>query len=231
MKHILYIIFLVMVFTSPLEAREFTLVFNNYPPFEYITPEGPTGLSVVKIKRIFAKLGHTVKFQHVPWSRALKMSKSHEVDGIFSLFKTKERQAFFVYPDFPLFQSRDLLISKALMGVKVRSFEDLKKYKIGVVKDNSHGALFDNLKLNKDFSVSTEIPLIRKLAAGRLDLIVCTEQVFYHYLKQLKMKPEQFEIQPLVVNSEDLYFALSKKVPGVLELAKKLSIEIKKMEK
>lgn len=212
-------------------AKEYTLVFNDYPPFEYSSPAGAKGLSVDRIKKIFGNLGHSVKFMPVPWTRALKMSKAHKVDGIFSLFKTKEREVFFTYPKYPLFRSKDILVSNAKSKVSIKSFNDLKKYKIGVVKDNSHGAKFDSMKLDKDFSVSTEIALLRKVEAGRLDVAVITEQVFYHYLNTLKMKRSDFKIQPLVVNSEDLYLALSNKIPNVKKLVQGLSKELKTLTK
>lgn len=225
------ILILLLFAATELYAKDYTLVFNNYPPYEYSTNNGVKGLSVDKIKKVFGQLGHTVHFKHAPWSRALKMAKSHEVDGIFSLFKTKERTAYFVYPDTPLFKSRDLLISRADSNVVVKKFDDLKKYKIGVIKDNSHGKKFDSMKLNKEYSMSTEIPLLRKLMAKRLDLIVCTEKVFYYYIKDLKLAPEKFIIQPLVVNTEDLYLALSKNLPNIDQLSNSISKELKSLRK
>jgi polar amino acid transport system substrate-binding protein len=187
-------------------------LYNEYPPFEYKTEKGHAGISIERIEKAAAKADILVEFRHIPWSRALYMMKTGQADAIFSLYKTKERGKYLDYVQTPLAEAQDVIISLNSATYQINSFDELKKYRIGLIQDNSHGKLFDELQgLNKDFSVSKDIFLIKKLLAKRIELIVITKEVFLHLIKVHHFERSNFKIHPLIVNKEKLYLAFAKK--------------------
>lgn len=195
------------------QRKQLTLVFENFPPYEFCIPANAEGINIQKINRVVKRMGLKVKYLQAPWTRALYMANMGEVDGIFSLFKTAEREKFLIYPSLELSQSQDRLYSLKRRNLpRIDYLSQLKDYSVGVVADNSYGKAFDSYKdLKRDLSL-THLKQVERLLKGRVDYIVINEQVFNVHIHELKMVLDDFEVQPLIVNREMLYIAFSRKV-------------------
>lgn len=212
MSKIILVLLLLLPISAVWGQSPLLFVYNEYPPFEYETEKGHTGISVEKIRIAAEGANIPLKFSQYPWSRALIMIQNRQADAIFSLFRTKEREKYLDYVLIPLSKVQDVIVSLSSSKFHIKTFDDLKNHKIGIIQDNSHGEIFDNLQgLNKDFSVSKDIFLIRKLIAKRLDIIVITKDVFHYLIKSHNFERSNFKIHPLIVNQEDLYLAFAKK--------------------
>jgi len=83
---------------SRAEAEHYVFVTLEFAPLEYTWEDGvPHGSAVEIVTRIMNRLGHTVDIQVYPWTRALKMVKMGEVDGIFTAYKNPDRETFLDY--------------------------------------------------------------------------------------------------------------------------------------
>ncbi len=71
--------------------------------------------------------------------------------------------------------------------------------------------------------------LVERLSKGWIDIIVINNNVFDVHRTELKFASELFVMHPLVVNSESLYIAFSRKVFDHQELAKLFSFHLKVM--
>lgn len=78
-------------------SAQIKLVTLEYPP--YITKEGKevSGVAVELVERVFNKLGKPIKIDVLPWGRAIEYMRIGKADGIFTAFKTPERETFTVY--------------------------------------------------------------------------------------------------------------------------------------
>ena len=73
------------------------------PPYSIGTEDKlHAGIAIDIIQAVFEDMGHTVEIEVYPWPRALKNAKLGLYDGIFSVFKTPEREEFLTYPKEPL---------------------------------------------------------------------------------------------------------------------------------
>lgn len=188
-----------------------TFVYEDYPPYEYSTDKGLDGISASKVRSICKAIGYTPRFVFAPWSRALSLVKSGEVDGIFSLNRTSEREGYMSFTDVPVAWSEERLFSLRNKVKPIESFEQIKAKSVGVVTDYTYGKTFDELAIPKKISARGNKNLITRLNKEWIDVIVMNRIVFDYYVKKLKIDPLRFQMHPLVVNAEDLYMAFSKK--------------------
>ncbi len=188
-----------------------SFVYEDYPPYEYSTDRGLDGISASKVRAICKKLGYTPKFIFAPWTRALSLVRSGEVDGIFSLNRTKERESYMSFSSHPIAWSEERLFSLRGKIKKIEDFDQITPKSVGVVADYTYGKTFDSLKIQKKITSRGNENLITRLNKGWIDVIVMNRIVFDYYVKKLKLDPRRFQMHPLVINAEDLYMAFSKK--------------------
>ncbi len=62
-------------------------------PMAYPVDGAATGLQVDLIREIFGRIGRPVTIDFLPWARCIEEAKNGEVDGIFTIFKTPERES------------------------------------------------------------------------------------------------------------------------------------------
>ena len=151
MKSFLYRLFFCISFLlCPylVEAKkEITFVYEDYPPYEYSSGNSLEGISATKVKRICHKLGYSPRFVFAPWARALNLVKNGEVDGIFSLNRTVDREMYMTFSTRPIAWSEERLISIKNRIKPITHFEQLKPHTIGVVASYTYGKAFDDLQL------------------------------------------------------------------------------------
>lgn len=156
-----------------LADRPELLVCDIWPPYSMKTSDGLSGLSVEVVRAVYARLGlKDVKIRDLPWMRALDMARFGEADGLFSANYTPERTVYFNYPDEPLLETPWLVWTRK--GVTVRTLDDLKGKRIGVVLGYSYTPEFWNF-IQTYCSVEevyNDKINFRKLALGRLDATV-----------------------------------------------------------
>lgn len=233
MKQFITLLLSVFVYTSCVSAQEqeITFVYENYPPYEFPTDSGPDGITASRIKEVCKRLGYRPRFVFAPWARALKLVKTGKVDGIFSIRKNKDREAFLSYTSSLVAKAEDRIFSLKGRLPPIQNLEDLKKFSIGVVKGYSYGNQFDHHKsLKKEFS-SENTSLIFRLNKGWLDTVVMNREVFKHYSKIANLSAERFTMQPYVITSQELFVAFSRKAPNWKKFTHEFSEELKKLNK
>lgn len=213
---IVFFAFLAIFEVSEVFAQTKTILIATleYPPFIYSDGGQVKGPIVDKVKKVFDRLGIDVKIQILPIARGLLMVKNGEVDAYFSLKKTAEREQYLLFTNTQLVKQPFVFFvknnSKILWNGNI---DELKKYKIGVVSKTSYGIIFDEYVKNKNFSNIDEAQSfelnIKKLIAGRVDMVINSYDVGRYLLKKLNSENEVVALDPPVeiVNS---YLAFTK---------------------
>ncbi|MCK5882856.1 MAG: transporter substrate-binding domain-containing protein [Bacteriovoracaceae bacterium] len=209
----LIVLFFLLLSASAVHARELKFVYNSFPPYHWKGYAGAEGETIDLLKKIVKKAGHTVSFENIPWSRALRMAKDGDVDGMMGLYKTPLRARDLIYSKIPLGHTKDIIISAAKSNIPpISKYSNLLKYKVGLLQDNSYGKEFDKLKLSKDYSCTTEDHIIKKLLQDRFEIAIISMRPLFHYLKKMKINPNKIKTHPLIISKEGLYYALSRKI-------------------
>ncbi|MFZ6642987.1 substrate-binding periplasmic protein [Undibacterium sp. TC4M20W] len=86
-------------------AATFKLASLHYPPYEYVEQGEVKGIAVDIVKEAFRLMGHQVSINIYPMRRSLEMVKNGEADGIFTVFKTPEREKYIIYSNEAVLQT------------------------------------------------------------------------------------------------------------------------------
>ncbi|QSX32361.1 transporter substrate-binding domain-containing protein [Shewanella avicenniae] len=148
------------------------------------------GLTIDIVNEIFSRMDQPVQYRFFPWARSLYLVEHQQVDGLFTIKKTDEREQTMLFPKHPLV-TQDYVFF-VLKGSKVEfdgDYASLANASIGVVNRTSYGNRFDTaVKENtfKRLDVATSFELtFKKLLAGRMDTVICSRLVGIDILKQL----------------------------------------------
>jgi len=119
---------------------------DPFPPYQYIDDDGNIqGSDYATVKSIIDKMGYPAKFIIDEWSIIEKKFKEKEIDLVFQVQKTPEREKYFYFSH----KLRDAVTSivTASNGTKYNSIDDLflANAKIGVLKGYQYGELIDSI--------------------------------------------------------------------------------------
>jgi polar amino acid transport system substrate-binding protein len=146
-------------------------------PMAYPQDGKPTGFQVDLIHEIFRRIGRPVTIEFLPWARCIDETKNGEADGLFSAFKTPEREGYLLYGAEPLQQMPISFFVKKGSGIRFDGdFAAMARYRIGVVNKTFNGprvagAIAAGTLTNFNESNSFET-IVRMLVRGRIDLVV-----------------------------------------------------------
>lgn len=156
---------------------------TNVAPWggEVETSETPS-ISGAIIQEISRRVGIEFRIEPLPYARLLRRIEADTIDIALS-FRRQDAEAFSAYPAC-LF--RVPIVAYARKGLTLRQYEDLTHLSggIGVIRGVTYGERFDQ-DPTVVRSVETDFPpMLRKLAAGRLDGVAGSTVMLMHYAQQ-----------------------------------------------
>lgn len=181
------------------------LVALNFPPLIFEENGAPAGIAYEVVGEALKRAGHQATVEVMPWARALDMARDGQADGIFTAYRTPEREQFLNYStEVVVPQVVSLFVRKDSPVAFTGNLADLAKYKIGVVNQISYGPLLDEAikagvlpEVEKSNDSDSNV---KKLAQGRFDVMPSNRYVAQYILKKLGMADQVKELQPEVQN-------------------------------
>ena len=196
-------------------AENLVLVAADSRPTAYMANGKPTGILVDVVTEALRRSGHAVKIKLMPWARCLVEVRNGNVDGIFSVFRLPEREAFLAYTDNPVITQVEALFVHADSDIRFDgNLTDLSHFRVGIIRDTSYGPEID--KLIKDGTwpnvtyTSSVDSLVGMLVAKRIDFSPSYRAVFLDAAKQTGSSGKIKELSP-AVESIPSYLAFNKK--------------------
>jgi len=206
---------LMLAVTSSLaRADPLRLVTLEYPPYQFSTPSGADGIVVRVLDGAFERLGIEYTIAVLPWKRALLSVRTGEADGIFTIYKTKERLTFLDY-------SRTIIMPQVVSVWTRRgadlgydgTLDSLAGARLGLVLGVSYGQKFDDARAAGTFNAIEVVPEgsinISKLLNKRIDAIVMNKYGAMHHLNMKGALDQVEELKP-EVSSVPSYIAFSR---------------------
>ena len=163
-----------------------------YPPFMYPDERNaPAGPMVEVVAEALRRMGQPARVELLPLARALRQVESGEAAAMFTVKKTAQREAQYVFSSEPLLMQEYVIFVAQDSTLAFRGdLGVLAMSSIGVVGATSYGAIFDAAAQQGVFKKleisSSHEANFRKLLAGRMDAIVCSRAVGVEILKQLQ---------------------------------------------
>ena len=184
MKRITIHMVFYLIIASPFNAtaKTISIVADLWPPFNGNPYSDFEGYMVDITRAVFEAKGFEVRYIILPWTRAVSGTRSGIYTGIIGASKNDAKD--FVFPQEEL--ARNVLAFYVLKGNpwRFKGIDSIKNIKLGTIAGYDYRSwLNEYIQKNSDISsrvqiVSGKRPLqrnIRKLLAGRIDVIVDNE--------------------------------------------------------
>ncbi|MCP3873896.1 MAG: transporter substrate-binding domain-containing protein [Desulfobacteraceae bacterium] len=160
---------------------------EDFAPYNYLENGELKGFSVDLLKIIWQEL--RIKPQQInvyPWARAYKMLKDGNNVMLFTTAKTEDRANLFKWVCPISVNTRTVLISLAKNQSAIRSLDELKKCKIGIVRGDAAEQILLASGFSSDQmdSVSTLVQNIKNWIRAGSTLLLSTNTVFLKYRRQ-----------------------------------------------
>ena len=203
----------ISLLAASVNAEEIRMVTVDYPPYfgSSLPDEGPVAEIAAKA---FKKVGYDLKVSYVPWARAMQDAKAGKSDGLLGAWYAKEREQWFVYSA-PLPGNEVVLFKrKGASPASFTSYDELKPYKVGIVRGSRNPPGFDAAELKTEVANSDKLNLT-KLAKERVDLILIDRGTAKHIISnELATYEGQLESIEPPLEVLPLYLLISKKIAG-----------------
>ncbi len=225
MRSLLLIILSILIIPVSIfaEGQGIRVIAEDWPPFSFEENESITGFAIEIIEHLFSDTGikQDGKPEIWPWARALfEIQKAPNI-LIPAMHRNEKRNDHFnwVGPICP----REIWLYKLTSreDIELRSLDDAKRYQIGVVRKSSSAEYLIKSgfteKKNLQFT-SIEIQNIRKLVAGRIDLVPFNNAEMAWHLKKLNPPAKMQMAEPVYLMSggSHYFIALSKQVSNAI---------------
>jgi len=212
-KIILLAMALFMVAGSAIANTTLTLGTVDWEPYFGENLENG-GVTAAIAKAAFKKVGYDVEIQFMDWNRAVGLTKSGKLDGLFGCYFTEERTKTMSMSD-SIGEVEIVLFSKKGANITYTNMEALKPYKIGGIRGNVYTKEFDSADyLKKEFVDKIDINL-KKLLKGRLDLVIESRLVLQDVLnKNFPQDLDKIEVVTPALQSNSLHIGFSRKIDG-----------------
>ena len=232
-KFIVSVIFiLICIFVSfPVFGQTIQVVTEEYPPYNYSENDKVLGFCTDVVKEVLKRANVEYSIHSYPWSKSYKMAQTQPNVLIYSIGRNVEREPLFKWVDVIARTEVYFYKLKSRVEIKIKTFDNVKKYKIGAVRDDFRAqwllkqGIKDQLNLVPD-----DIQNMRNLFARKIDIFPIGEFVAYHIAHQEGRAFNDLEKTMYVKDmSADLYMAFSNQTPDVVvEKCKKGLFEIRK---
>ena len=196
-------------------AQTLVLAAADSIPTAYVDNGKQSGILVDVINEVFHRAGYSVEIAIMPWARCLAEVKAGKIDGIFSVYRTRERQEFLTYADEVLItQVQAFFIRKDSTISFDGDLGKLSDLRIGIINETSYGprldaALRKGVFKNVDAADSASSN-IKKLLYGRVDIIPSYRHVVLDSARTLGVVGSIKELSP-AIEAVPSYLALSNK--------------------
>ena len=208
---------MICCFTLNAQSKELALVVDSWPPYHFKQSDGSIGGFATEIMReVLDKMGHTYTIDIQPFARVQMNVNKGAVDGSFTATVNEKRKTYSYFPEEPVTTSRWVFFirKKDQSRLKIDSYEDLKGYKVAVVRDYTYTDEFWKfLKENQIqyYTVGKSEQAFKMLARNRIDYVPGAFKNTMLLLKENNLETEIIPLQNFTMKEAGLYAIWSKK--------------------
>ena len=156
----------------------------DWPPFDFVKNNNPTGYSNDLLKLAAEKVGLPLKFvSGFTWSELLEKFQSGEIDILPAVYKTPEREQGMAFTN--RYITNPLVLVTHINGQKNSSLKDMAGEKLAVVEGFSiNKVLAETYPEIRLFVVKNLLESLKALSLGKVDASIGSLGVISHLLKE-----------------------------------------------
>jgi len=201
------------------EEKRISLATLNWAPYVGEDLEG-YGFTTEMVTRVFAHAGYRTSVSFMPWVRVLRHVARGEYDAMYPAYFSEERFRIYALTD-PFARSPLVLYKRKENPISYTRLQDLKGYRIGVVRGYVNSPAFDAATyLEKEPTTNDETNLL-KLYRGRIDLAVVDLYTAQH-LFETRISEARDVLEPMnpPLQIKPLYVGVSRNIEGYATIVK-----------
>ena len=153
------------------------VVSEPWPP--YIIDDGNTkgGIEHQIAQEVFQLMGYSMKYDSLPWKRAIGMVKDGQADAILGIFETEERKDFLFFPDEALIDIAYFFFTAKEDAFEFKGLESLTNKRVGTILGYHYTDAFGAAENFEKHPVLHLDQNFKKLLAKRIDIVVANRHV------------------------------------------------------
>jgi polar amino acid transport system substrate-binding protein len=198
-------------------ARSVRLYTENLPPFNYRSENGIAGVGADVVAAMAKIVGHSGKFEMLPWKRVLSALENDPYAAAFSMMRIPEREDEFKWVG-PITHAETAFYQLADKPVNIQTLDDARA--VAAIGVQAGGASERTLQaLGFDNLMSLHVPNngLKMLLSGRITLWETADLVLNSQVRALGVSSDL--VKPaLKIGDYDLYLAFSKATPDTVVL-------------
>lgn len=197
-------------------SNDLTYITEQYPPYNFQEDNILQGISVDLLEKMWETMGVDLNrsaIKLLPWTEGYQRTLNENNTVLFTTFKLSEREQLFKWVG-PATSGRDVLLAKRDKNVTIADPKDLKKFRIGAIKDDVALQRLLNSGLSRDDLIieNTSAPMIEMLENGSIDAWAYNDLAGIALIQEAGANASDYEIAYVFAQSNG-YFAFNKETP------------------
>ena len=223
---------LLMASFSATATERVKILTGEWAPYTSENLEG-YGFFAEIITAVFEEMGMQVDYEFHTWKRCESLLKSGEAFAAMPYVVTEERKKYYDFSNVVAVSTGRFFYLKAKIHEEVlwEKYTDLKPYRVGGVLGYWYERPFIEAKLTVEF-VQAEEGIMKRLQAGRVDLVPMDELVGWAMLKNIAPNElADFDTLKKPINVSELHLMISKNYPNANEIREKFNVALKTIKR
>lgn len=211
-----------LLMLAPVSGAEIRVLTEHLPPFQIDSAGAATGFATDVVRQTFKDAGISYQIEFQSWSRAYQLALRDPNTCIFSISKSKERQALFQWIGELSYNTTAIYGLTSRKDIVLNSLEQAKSYVIAVTRDDvtHHYLLQHGFEEGKNLYVLENVSSMLNVLTSRrqgIDLVIINETILKYRAIESGLTPAEF--RKLLVLPDlplDFHLACSLKTPAAI---------------
>lgn len=200
-------------------ARDLSYITEQFPPYNFRNDGELKGISIDLIEAMWQRMGVNLNrsaIQVLSWTEGYERTLNEKNTVLFSTARLPQREQLFKWVG-PIGPFRNVLLARIDKNISITSAEDLNKYRIGAIKDDSAVQnLRDKGVREGDLTLEpTSRPLIEMLQNGSIDAWAYGDTAGIWLIQEFGANLSDFKVS-YVLAQADYYYAFNRETPDSL---------------
>ena len=200
-------------------ARDLTYITEQFPPYNYQEDGKLQGVSVDLLEKAWERMGVNLNrsvIQFLPWKEGYQKTLDKTNMVLFSTARLPQREQLFKWAG-PIGPIRNVLLAKRDKIISITAPEDLEKYRIGAINDDSAVQMLLDKGVKKEDLVleTTSSPIIEMLQNGSIDAWAYGDVAGIWLIQETGANSSDYKVA-YEFGQTDYYYAFNKETPDSL---------------
>ncbi len=207
-----------ILITGQVFAQTIQVVTEEYPPYNYTEDGKITGFSTDVVEEVLKRAGLSYKIQSNAWADSYRIAETSANTLIYSMGRNIEREPLFKWVDMVARTEVFFYKLKSRPEIKIKTFNDVKKYRIGAVGGDFRTGWLKKQGLESNLIlVDSDKQNMKNLFSRKIDIFPIGEFAAYKVAHQEGQAFSSLERSMYLKEiSADLYMAFSQQSSDVM---------------